>query len=152
MPVDAIRLQELRAAVADADACVSAVSAWSAGMHVHHCCLGMIGICKALAASRPPPPRSRFSLVTALVFLTGRIPRGRGRAPDAAAPRRDVSPAELSTFLDESVRLLAATNELDRGAWFKHGVFGVLDRDKAIRFMRIHNRHHLKIIADIVAG
>ena len=102
------------------------------GMHVHHCCLAMIEICQSLIASTPPPPRSRFSLVTALVFSSGRIPRGRGRAPDVVLPRQDVLPAELGTLLDQSERILTEVHDLDAKTWFRHFAFGVLDRDKTV--------------------
>ena len=145
-------LEDLRSSVASAALRAPAVSEWSIGMHVHHCCLTMIAICQSLIASTPPPPRSRFSLVTALVFSSGRFPRGRARAPDGVLPRQDVSPTELSTLLDQSQRILTEVPDLDPKTWFRHFVFGVLDRDKTMRLILIHNRHHLRIISDIVAA
>ena len=145
-------LEDLGSSVASAGLRVPAVSDWSIGMHVHHCCLAMIGICQSLIASTPPPPRAGFSLVRSLVFLSGRIPRGRGRSPDLVMPRQNVSPAELRTLLDQSGRILTEVHDLDPNAWFRHFAFGVLDRDKTLRFILIHNRHHLRIISDIVAA
>ena len=145
-------LQAFRNCIPKADLCVPAVSKWSVGKHVHHCCLAMIGICQTLSTSTPPPPRSRFSLIPALIFLSGRIPRGRGRSPDVVVPKHDVSPAELLELLEESEHKLNDVPQLDAGTWFKHFVFGVLDRDKAIKFIMIHNRHHLRIISDIMAA
>ncbi len=112
----------------------------------------MVKICQSLIASTPPPPRSRFSFLTALVFSSGRIPRGRGRSPDVVLPRHDISSGELRTLLDESERILTEVHDLDRKTWFRHFAFGVLDRDKTLRFIHIHNRHHLRIISDIVAA
>ncbi len=145
-------LEHFRASVVEASSCVPAVSDWSIGMHVHHCCLAMIGICGSLKESVPPPPRSGFSLVTSLIFMSGWIPRGRGKSPQVVLPRRDVSPAELDAQLDESERLLTEAHDLDPQASFRHFAFGVLRRDKALRFMEIHNRHHLRIISDIAAA
>ncbi len=145
-------LDDLRVSVARAALRVPTVSAWSIGMHVHHCCLAMTRISQSLIASTPPPPRSRFSLRTSLVLLTGRIPRGRGRSPDDVMPRYDISPAELLTLLDQSERILAEVNHLDPWTWFRHFAFGVLNRDKTLRFMCIHNQHHLRIISDIAAA
>ncbi len=145
-------VENLRTSVARAALRAPAVSEWSIGMHVHHCCLAMIRICQSLAASTPPTPRSRFSLVTTLVFSSGRIPRGRGRSPDAVLPRQDISPAELRTLLDQCERLLTEAPDLHPENWFRHFAFGVLDRDKALRLMHIHNRHHLRIVSDIVAA
>ncbi len=145
-------LEEFRTCIPKADVCVPAVSKWSVGMHVHHCCLGMIRICQTLIDSIPPPPPSRFSLIRELIFLSGRIPRGRGRAPAAAVPKQDISPAELLALLEETERKLNDVRQLDAGAWYTHFVFGVFDRDNTIKFIRIHNRHHLRIISDIIAA
>ncbi len=147
-------VENLRTSVARAALRAPAVSEWSIGMHVHHCCLAMIRICQSLIASTPPPPtpRSRFSFLTALVFSSGRIPRGRGRSPDVVLPRQDISPAELLTLLDRSKRILTEAHDLDPKTWFRHFAFGVLDRNNTLRFIRIHNRHHLRIISDIVAA
>ncbi len=145
-------LEDLRTSVASVALGAPAVSEWSIGMHVHHCCLAMIKICQSLVASTPPTPRSRFSFRTTLVFSSGRIPRGRGRSPDAVLPRQDISPAELSTLLDECERILTEAGDLDPKTWFRHFAFGVLDRNKTLRFIRIHNRHHPRIISDIAAA
>jgi hypothetical protein len=67
-------------------------------------------------------------------------------------PKQDASPAELLALLEEAARKLNDVRQLDAGAWFKHFAFGVLDRDKAIKFILIHNRHHLRIISDIMAA
>ncbi len=41
--------------------------------------------------------------------------------------------------------------ETEPDSWWQHFVFGVMKRDAALRFIEIHNKHHLKIIADILA-
>jgi hypothetical protein len=145
-------LKELRAAVANIGVSAPRFSQWSVGMHVHHCCLSMIGVCTALGASTPPPPRSRPSLASGIVLLTGRIPRGRAKSPQGVLPKAEVTESELLAHLDESERMVAEARRLPPDAWFRHFFLGVLDRDKAMRFVSIHNRHHLRIIADIVAG
>lgn len=145
-------LKELRAAVENIGVSAPGVSKWSVGMHVHHCCLSMIGVCTALGASTPPPPRSRPSLASGIVLLTGRIPRGRAKSPDTVVPKSNVTDGELLALLDESEHMVAEARGLAPEVWFRHFFFGVLDRDKALRFLSIHNRHHLRIIADIVSG
>lgn len=145
-------LEDLRSAVANAALCVPAISEWTIGMHVHHCCLATVGFCRSLIASTPPAPRSRFSFVSTVILTSGRIPRGRGRTPDAGRPRQGVSSTELLTLLEQSERFLAQVTDLDPKAWCRHPVFGVFDRDKTLRFILVHNRHHLRIISDIVAA
>ena len=67
-------------------------------------------------------------------------------------PKQDVSREELMHLLDRSGQLVAEAGQLDSNRWFKHFAFGILDRDKSLKLLRIHNGHHLRIIADIVAA
>jgi hypothetical protein len=96
-------------------------------------------------------PSSPFSLRRAAVFLRGRIPRGRGKSPEAVWPA-EISLEELTSLLDRAEQMVAAAQGFDRQSWFKHFAFGVLDRNKTLRFIRIHNRHHLRIIEDITSA
>ena len=134
-----------RAAERDAD-----VSGWSVGMHVQHVSLAMVAVCRSLVASEPPVPRSRFNFVRSIVFASGRIPRGRAKSPDPAVPSEGVSEEELRALLDESERQLEAARVAPPDAWFRHFAFGVLDRDRTLKFIGIHNRHHLRIVQDIL--
>ncbi len=145
-------LEGLRDAVSAADRQAPAVSGWSTGMHIHHCGLAMIEICQALAASTPPPPPSRLSLAAAFVFHSGRIPRGKGQAPAISVPEVALSTDELVSILDQSEKLVAEAGDLDPQNWFEHFAFGILKRDRALRLIRIHNNHHLRIIQDILSA
>jgi len=147
---DPYRLDGLRAAIASAHVTAPAVSGWSVGMHVHHCCLAMIGTCRVLDRSEPPPPPSRPPVIKMVVFTTGRIIRGRARSPERVLPQADIPPAELHALLEEAERQVGAAGNLEPEKWFKHFMFGVLKRDDALRFLRIHNHHHLRIVSDIV--
>lgn len=148
---DPYALPALRAAAEQPRRTALAVSAWSVGMHVHHCCLAMIGICNALRDSTPPPPVTLGDLARRPLLWIGRIPRGRAQAPARVRPQRGISAAELADVLTRAETMLAEAPRLDPGTWFRHFAFGVLSRDRALRFIGIHNRHHLRIIADIQA-
>lgn len=144
-------LDRLRAFIEQTMVRDATVSDWSVGTHVHHCLLSMRGISRALMRSEGPPPAKRRPwLATGLLWL-GRFPRGRAHAPDPVIPKRAASAVELHALADECEALLAQVVQLDRRAWFEHFEFGILERDKAIRFMSIHNDHHSRIIADILA-
>jgi hypothetical protein len=143
-------LDELKKFIPRADVLVPDVSKWSVGMHVQHCCLATIAVCDSLVASEPPVPRSSFSLVSSAIFLTGRIPRGRGKSPEQAIPREDIWTNELEGLLLDAERRLEAARQASRDQWFRHFAFGVLDRDRTLKFIGIHNRHHARIVQDIL--
>jgi len=147
---DNYSLDRLRAMAAHADVSAPSVSRWSVGMHVHHCSLAMTNIGRGLAKSTPPVPPGRRSLPRLLVFTLGRIPRGRAKNPPAVAPTPAIPVAELLALLDESAKHLEGTASLSPDTWITHPMLGPLRRDDALRFVRIHNRHHLKLVGDIL--
>ena len=119
-------------------------------MHVQHCCMSMIGIYKSLEKSTPPVPSTRPSVPRTAVLVFGFIPRGRAQSPSVVVPRPEITAHELTTLLDQSSTLLAEAPALDRNTWFTHPFLGTMNRDQALRFLLVHNRHHLKIVADIL--
>lgn len=143
-------LEQLRGAVADAGTAAPAVSSWSVGEHIHHCCLSMIGISKSLRKSTTPMPRAQPTVPRIAVLRFGFIPRGRARSPSFVVPIPSVPPAELQAMLQQSTELLGMAHALERSAWFAHPFLGPMNRDQALKFVLVHNRHHLKIVADIL--
>ncbi len=129
-----------------------AVSAWSVGTHIQHLSLAMSGISKALLASSSPMPPARFSLPKFFVLLLGRIPRGKGRAPKSTIPEKEVSKEEVLAALAAAREGMVAAQSVPFDRWFQHPMFGPLTKDQTLRFVEIHNRHHLAIIREILAA
>jgi DinB superfamily len=150
MSDDDYSLDQIREAVTRADASAPSVSQWSVGMHVHHLALTMINIGNGLAKSTQPAPPAKRSIAKHIVFTLGKIPRGRARTTKNGTPQPSVPAPELLALIDESARQMDAAAKLDRNTWITHPIFGPLRRDDALRFVSIHNRHHLRIVADIL--
>jgi hypothetical protein len=142
-------IEEFRDVVRQAEASAPSVSGWTVGEHIHHCGLSMIGIAKSLRKSTPPAPRAKPSLARSIVLL-GYIPRGRARSPSFVVPKPAVPQDELLAMLDQAASLLTMAKDLDRGTWFTHPLLGTMNRDQAFKFVLVHNRHHLRIVADIL--
>jgi len=145
-----VTVDELRSLVEQAETRSPEISEWSVGMHLEHCCLAMIVIGRALIGSTPPPPPSEFSLARFLVLTAGCIPRGRARAPEAVTPAPDTDRERLLVLLDEASKQIGRVQTLGPKVWFKHFMLGVLDRDQSLKFLRVHNAHHLKIMREIL--
>jgi len=128
------------------------VSGWTIGMHIRHCALVMVLVCRGLNESQASPARKRWRSRRALVFLTKWIPRGTRKAPDFVVPDEAQPREELLQALNEAHAAVAAACRLDAGRWIPHPNLGPLSRDEALKFLLIHNRHHLKIIRDIQRG
>lgn len=136
------------------------VSGWSVGMHLEHLLRSNRGIVTWLGrvAAGEDADRRRDrngpTLAGWLVLLTGHIPRGGGRAPDATVPEgieREEVLTGLRQVLGAARRLGGGLEALD-GAdpRMNHPVLGALSASQWLRFGRIHHEHHEKIIRDIL--
>jgi hypothetical protein len=143
-------LDELEQYLPNLEARDPAVSQWSVREQIHHALLSADAIARAVADSTPGARSQSFSIVKSIVLLTGKIPRGRGQAPERALPSAEVSREELEQLLARARQSLTAAEASDSKAWFDHFVFGVMYRDSAIKLLHIHTRHHLAIIAAIL--
>ena len=128
------------------------VSKWSVGMQIEHCLLGTTGICSVIVNSKPYTGKIKKGFWRRLIFLTGIIPRGRGKSPNAVIPNDQISESELRELLAEASLSAQKAAESDCDCWWKHFAFGVMKRDEALKFVEIHNKHHLKLISDILSN
>lgn len=134
---------------------VPAVSTWCSVEHLDHLVKvsGMI-LRLLITASEAAPLPKRITPLGRLILVLGWIPRGRGKSPTRARGER-VTAATLQTSLQEldalverlDVQLLATS----RTAVVPHPKFGGLTPSEALRFVVVHNEHHLRIIRDIEA-
>jgi len=148
-------LSDLRTALdsmRDAELCLTNVSHWSIGEHIEH--LGKVSTMIFCHVSSPTPLPSvagGITLVGRVALALGWIPRGKGKAPAATVPAR-ADPATVSRALVDLIHHLEAT-ELSPALAIDdrklHPVFGALTRRQWLRFMAVHQRHHLKIVRDI---
>jgi hypothetical protein len=85
-----------------------------------------------------------------MVLRSGTIPRGAAQAPDVAIPTRDVGSRILEETLSKSEARMERLPPVDDRCWYRHFALGVLTKRDAVRFMSVHNAHHLEIVADIL--
>jgi hypothetical protein len=144
------QIDELRGLIAQRDAASADVSGWSVGMHVHHCGLAMSAIAGTLIECDEPAPVRELGPRASMVLRSGTIPRGAAQAPDVAIPTRDVGSRILEETLSKSEARMERLPPVDDRCWYRHFALGVLTKRDAVRFMSVHNAHHLEIVADIL--
>ncbi len=144
------QIDELRGLVPQRDTALADVSGWSVGMHIHHCGMAMSEISRNLIECDEPVPSRKPGPNASMILKTGSIPRGVAQAPDIAIPTREVSGRVLEEILGESEERLDRLPPVGDRCWFRHHALGVLAKRDAVRFMSVHNTHHLKIMADIL--
>jgi hypothetical protein len=118
----------------------SKISSSSIGWQIDHCLLVINGIINQLEMSNPSEYRPKFNFPKFIVFATGKIPRGKARAP------KIVSPVDVATLEELNSKM----NSFPTNAHFKHPFFNDLNVKQTEKFLKIHTNHHLKIIEDIL--
>ena len=132
--------------------CNERVSGWCPAEHLDHMAK-VTGSVVGVLADENAQRRPGVSLMGRLIMLVGWIPRGLGKSPKRLLPVRasaeeiDAALARLEQTLDA---LPAAALSPSRGPVVPHPLFGGLTPSQALRFMAVHNEHHLKIIRDIL--
>ena len=84
------------------------------------------------------------------VLNSGSFPRGVIQAPEISLPRVFVNHDDLKRLLLKTSNRISGLLDLSKRSTIDHPILGEMSRDETIRFMVIHNDHHLKIIADIL--
>ena len=133
----------------------SPLSGWTPSEHLNH----LIRVCHSVVGLLLDPAARtlsrRINFMGRVILHTGRIPRGRAKAPEQFVAVRSES-AELLASLDALELAIARIPIADlpkrRDATVKHPRFGGLTPSQALRFIAVHNDHHLRIIDDMLKG
>lgn len=143
-------LNQLEALIHQFDKTNSQISKASVGWHLDHSFRVISAVCKSTLKSDPSEYRYKRNKNRTKIKLIGYIPRGLGKAPEAVTPVQPADKEHLLIHFNEVKVLLLKLNKLSSKHYFKHPVFGGLDKKATIWFLKIHTRHHLKIMKDIL--
>ena len=136
----------------------SSVSSWSVKDHLEHLSIANEGavdwVHRVCDGEEGDGPGGHPTLLGRIVMLAGDFPRGRGKAPERTVPK-DTDPEELVArsrrVRERTGALQAALERVGASrATRNHFAFGDLNPAQWVRFTLIHNRHHQKIIQDIL--
>ena len=83
-------------------------------------------------------------------FTTGKIPRGKIRAPKMVTPISIATAEELNSNIEIAKNKVSKLNNLPKNSFFKHPFLSDLNVKQTEKFLAIHTKHHLKIIEDIL--
>ena len=126
------------------------ISSAKTGWHIQHSLLVINSIVNALKQSNPANYHWKFNLNRVFIFTINKIPRGKGKAPKAVQPKAEIT----HNVLHESVALAKINvhllGSLHKNQYFLHPYFGHLNVKSTVKFLKIHTKHHLKIINDIL--
>ena len=126
------------------------ISKASVGWHLSHNLKVFNNVLDALQNSSPADYKISFNLKKTLVFLTGRIPRGKAKSPKVVLPPEIITEKDLYEQIKRGEAKLQNFDRLDKNVNFRHPYFNRLNKKETKKFLKIHTEHHLKIIRDIL--
>jgi len=128
----------------------SNVSNANIAWHIEHSCLVIIKISETLQKSDPEKFQKKFNIKKIFVFLTGKFPRGRAKAPEVVMPIENITISHLEESILKTKAAILELQNCEKNNHFSHPIFGSLNAPETIQFLGIHTNHHLLIIEDIL--
>jgi hypothetical protein len=129
----------------------SRISNGSVGWHIAHSLLTINTIIRALKHSDPAQYKWSLNFPRLLVYTMNKIPRGRAKAPSVVRPREDLDAGFLRKQVLQTKEKLSELDKLGSNHYLDHPYFGKVNLRPAGKFIRLHTKHHVDIIRDIVS-
>lgn len=143
-------LLQLENHIPNLDKTNSKVSNSTVGWQIDHSLLVINGIVEQLEISNPNEFQPKWNFPKFMVFTTGKIPRGKAKAPKVVIPIHVATQEELKAKLQAAKNNILKLNSFSENSFFKHPFFKDLNVKQTEKFLVIHTKHHLKIIQDIL--
>lgn len=128
----------------------SKISKVSIAWHIDHSFKVINKVISTLQSSDPTLYKNNFSFLGKIFFTLGFFPRGKAKAPKYVKPPEVILKEDLLTQLQLAKTNIESISSLDTNAYFKHPLFGNVNKKRVTRFLELHTNHHLKIIRDIL--
>jgi len=126
------------------------VSKSTVGWQIDHSLKVINRVVNTLQSSDPSLYRNNFSFLGRFFFAFGFFPRGKAKAPKYVRPPETILENDLISQIQLAKSNIETINTLDENAFFKHPIFGNINKKRVVRFLELHTNHHLKIIKDIL--
>ncbi len=145
-----ILINKLEEKIPSMDAVNTQISSAKVGWHIEHSLLVVINIANGFKQSNPKTYSWKFNINRTFIWTIGKIPRGKGKAPKVVQPQAKITKELLLESVERAKNSIAELNKVQNNQYFSHPYFGHLNLKPTIKFLKIHTKHHLDIINDIV--
>ncbi|GAL75017.1 hypothetical protein JCM19275_1056 [Nonlabens ulvanivorans] len=118
--------------------------------HLFHSLQVINGVLKEAEHSNPDEYNSKTNFQWRFVSVFNKIPRNKVTAPDKVNPSYNITKKQILEELKKARKSIEGWRDLEKNNFYKHAVLMNLNKRKIRKFLRVHSRHHLKIIQDIL--
>jgi hypothetical protein len=143
-------LQQLENHISNFEKTNPKVSNSTVGWQIDHCLLVINGIIGQLEISDPSKYQPKWTFSKFIIFITGKISRGKAKAPKVVIPTQVATQEELIAKLTAAKNNVLKLDSFSENQFFNHPYFKDLNVKQTKKFLTIHTKHHLKIIEDIL--
>jgi len=126
------------------------ISNASVGWQLEHIMLVLNSVIRTIEVSNPAEYNYKWNLNRVIVMTTSKIPRGKAKAPSRVQPVVEFNETTLLKHLANTRESLSKLKRLNKNQFFSHPYLGHMKLKPTIKFLGIHTKHHLKIVADIL--
>ena len=144
------QISELESHISNLEKTNPSVSNSTIGWQIDHCLMVINGVIPQIEVSNPTEFHAKFNFNRFMVFITGKIPRGKVRAPKIVTPLGVATAEDLKANIEIAKNNVSKLNNLPKNSYFKHPFLSDLNVKQTEKFLVIHTKHHLKIIQDIL--
>jgi hypothetical protein len=146
------QVEQLRLLLVSKEIQRPSVSNGSVGWHIAHSILVIIKMITAMEKSDSVAFKSKFSFLKWAMFTFKKIPRGKRKAPATVQPPEQYEANYFDDLFKKVEEKLNILKTIPPNANVLHPALGLINKAEALKFLMVHNKHHLKIIKDILAN
>jgi hypothetical protein len=143
-------LAQIETFIPDYEKTNAAVSQASVGWQIDHSLLVVNGVINVLKKSNPEDYKWKLNKSRLLLQITNKIPRGRAKSPQSVIPLEITTKEVLLVKMELAKKQVVELEKLPTNSYFTHPYFGDLNLKSTLWFLKLHTKHHLKIMEDIL--
>ncbi|ARV16065.1 DUF1569 domain-containing protein [Polaribacter sp. SA4-12] len=144
------RLKTLESYIPHSKSVDVTISKADVAWHLDHSLKVLNAVAKSMETSDPTLFRNNFTFIGKICLKIGFFPRGKAKAPKYVKPPEVILDSAIVSQLAEARQHIKGINNLEDNAYFRHPLFGHINKKRVFRFMDTHTKHHLKIVKSIL--
>ncbi|WP_288954982.1 DUF1569 domain-containing protein [uncultured Polaribacter sp.] len=126
------------------------ISKATVGWHLDHSLKVINTVIFSMEKSDPNLYKDNFKFLGKLLLGLNFFPKGKAKAPKYVLPPDTILKEEIVSQLKLAKENINKIEKLDTNAFFKHPLFGNVNKKRVVPFLNAHTNHHLKIIKNIL--
>ncbi|PQJ80203.1 DUF1569 domain-containing protein [Polaribacter porphyrae] len=144
------KLNEIESYITQFEKSKLKISKATVGWHLDHSLKVINGVITTMKTSDVGSYKDNFSFLGKVFFTIGHFPKGKAKAPKRVLPPKIILKEDIINQLVIAKKNIQDISSLNENAYFKHPIFGNINKVRVVRFLETHTNHHLKIIKSIL--